>query len=164
MKRIPLALLALLPLALACGDKDGDDSGTADDTQDNDDHDDMDMDAGMDTGAVDYGTTQDSDGGTYSVTWSSEPDPVPFNELFTVGVTVTPDAMPEGGFTVSRIDATMPAHGHGMNVAPVVTDNGDGTATASPFQFHMEGLWQIEVDVDSDAGTETATFSYMCCE
>lgn len=152
---LPLALTLLL----ACGDKEAD-SGTTDsgDTHDHTDH------GGTDTGTMDTSRTQTSDGGTYTVTWAPSVDPVPLNENFDVDITATPDVMPEGGFTVTRADASMPAHGHGMNVEPEVTDNGDGTATAGPFNFMMEGHWVVEVDLTSGDGTETASFNVMCCE
>ncbi|MCB9777045.1 MAG: hypothetical protein H6742_00610 [Alphaproteobacteria bacterium] len=147
----------MLPLALtllvACGDGDTD-SGATDDGHTHTDH------GGSDSGAVDYSRTQDTDGGSWSVTWTPSIDPVPMNQNFDVALDVTP----ADGVSITRIDATMPAHGHGMNVTPELVDNGDGTATASPFNLHMEADWLIEVDVSGDAGTETASFHVMCCE
>lgn len=148
----------ILAALLACGDDDSD-SG------DGHDHDHGDGGSSMvDTGTLDFGTTQDSSGGTYSVSYTTTPSPLPFNEEFSIDFAATPDVMPEGGFTITAADATMPNHGHGMNVSPVVTDNGDGTATAAPFLFHMEGWWEITVEITSDDGTETAAFNFWCCD
>lgn len=45
------------------------------------------------------------------------------------------------------VDATMPAHQHGMNYEPVVKSLGDGSVEASGLVFHMPGLWRLEVAV-----------------
>ncbi|MCB9746031.1 MAG: FixH family protein [Alphaproteobacteria bacterium] len=134
----------LFPLLIlvACGEKESDDS-SAEDT-------------------ATYEVLSEMVVGDYLVRWSPTPDPLPFNDYFSVDVEVLAagDAStPMSGLTVD-IDAQMPAHGHGMTVDPVTTDNGDGTYTADPMLFHMEGYWQIIVDV----GDEQAVFNYTCCE
>lgn len=150
--RLAPLLLAPLLLALGCGDKADDtgdvhgDGGTADDT-----------------GAVDYSTTQVSDGGTYTVSYTSDPTPIPFNTEFAVTFSVSGDALPQD-WSMASADAFMPSHGHGMNVTPALTDNGDGTWTAAPFLFHMEGQWELSAELTSSAGTETVTFNAWCCE
>ncbi len=149
-------MFLLLPL-LACGDKDGDTGDTGHGHN-------MDSGSMTDTGMLDFGTSQTTDGGTYTVSYTPSSDPIPFNSEFSVTFSATADVMPEGGFTIDAANATMPNHGHGMNVAPVVTDNGDGTWTASPFLFHMEGWWELTADVTSTDGTETATFNIWCCD
>ena len=51
--------------------------------------------------------------------------------------------------TVSRIslDATMPAHGHGMNYRPKATNVAPGHYRFSGLMLHMSGHWQITVDL-----------------
>lgn len=46
-----------------------------------------------------------------------------------------------------RVDAGMPAHGHGMNYTPGERRIGPGHAAFDGFVFHMPGTWQITVDV-----------------
>ena len=41
-----------------------------------------------------------------------------------------------------------------MTVEPELTDNGDGTFTAAPFEFHMPGYWVIHATVADTNGTE----------
>ena len=54
----------------------------------------------------------------------------------------------EGGApTLTHVDATMPAHRHGMNYRPTLTAKGNGRYVASGFLFHMPGLWQLHFDV-----------------
>ena len=45
-----------------------------------------------------------------------------------------------------RIDASMPAHNHGMNYRPAVDEGNDGLLRISGMLFHMPGLWRIDVD------------------
>lgn len=143
----------LLPLLLACGDKT-DDTGSAAVTDD--------------TGAPrDYGTTQLTDGGTWSVSYLPDPDPIPPSDDFTLTVEVAAaeaPGTPLADLDAVVVDATMPGHGHGMNVTPVTEDDGSGTWTAFPLKFHMTGEWQITVEVTEEGVTETAVFWVDCCE
>lgn len=49
-----------------------------------------------------------------------------------------------------RIDARMPAHGHGMNYTPSEKKLGPGHARFEGLVFHMPGHWEISFDVFSD--------------
>ena len=57
------------------------------------------------------------------------------------------------------LDAFMPAHGHGMNYQPNITEvarNGDAVQyRVEGVVLHMPGNWQWQVDVKSDAGNDT---------
>jgi hypothetical protein len=55
---------------------------------------------------------------------------------------------PPPGTAVDRVvvDATMPAHRHGMNYRPVVTPGAEGSYRASGLLFHMPGDWRLTVD------------------
>ena len=46
-----------------------------------------------------------------------------------------------------RVDAGMPAHGHGMNYTPGERRIGPGHSAFDGLVFHMPGTWQITVDV-----------------
>ena len=110
-------------------------------------------------------TTATTDGGSFMATYSTDPAPIPSDDYFSVtlaatesdGVTALTDAVVE-------LSAEMTAHGHGMNVTPEVTDNGDGTFTASPFLFHMTGHWTIRFAITSGGVTEQGYFDVDCCE
>lgn len=56
-----------------------------------------------------------------------------------------------GNIAIDRlaVDATMPAHKHGMNYQPQLTKTSEGTYKATGFLFHMPGMWQITVSVYS---------------
>ena len=67
--------------------------------------------------------------------------------------------------TVTEVDATMPSHGgHGMNVTAEVTENADGTFSASPIKLHMPGYWVLHVDFEVDGTADTTDFEIDCCD
>ena len=56
--------------------------------------------------------------------------------------------------TLTRIDAEMPEHRHGMNYRPTLAPNGAGRYVAEGLMFHMPGRWQLLFDVEQ-AGRRT---------
>lgn len=113
-----------------------------------------------------YETTAATDGGSFTVSYTTDPSPIPSADYFTVTATVfaaDDDASPLSAALVD-MDADMPDHDHGMNVSPEVTDNGDGTHTGSPFLFHMTGDWRIRFAVTADGVIEIAEMYVDCCE
>lgn len=186
---VPLACAFALALAsgavVAACDSDGDAAATGDDDSvgGNSDTSDDDtvggMDHGDDTMAVDSDTMDHDDDtmwdldtsasvmsadGSYMVSYVTTPSPIPHNEHFDVTVTVMGgddhDQVPTD-LTV-LLDGNMPAHGHGMNVTPEITDHGDGTWTAEGMLFHMQGHWEMTVSISHMAmEPEAAVFNVM---
>ena len=134
----------MMLLLIGCGDKE--DSETASE-------------------ATNFTTTTTTDGGSFVASYTTDPSPIPADDYFSMtlstfeadGNTMLTDATVE-------IDAEMTSHGHGMNVTPEVTDNGDGTFTASPFLFHMTGHWTVSVAITQNGITEEGYFDVDCCE
>jgi hypothetical protein len=52
------------------------------------------------------------------------------------------------------VDCTMPHHGHGMNVRPVVTQDSPGCWSVDPMLLHMPGRWELCFDL---AGADRRT-------
>jgi len=54
-----------------------------------------------------------------------------------------------GGEVVREIviDAQMPAHGHGMNYRPAVTQMGPGRFRITGLMLHMPGMWRLSFDL-----------------
>ena len=50
-----------------------------------------------------------------------------------------------------EIAAIMPAHRHGMNYRPTLTDLGGGGFAVDGMVFHMPGTWEVQVEVRSGA-------------
>ena len=112
--------------------------------------------AGAPAGAV-------TSGGSFYVTWTADPDPIPLNELFRIRFAVhraddrgTP--VPHAFVTAS---AWMPEHNHGTTLQPRVESHGDGTATGEGFLLHMQGRWELRVGVALDGQMERATFELL---
>jgi len=98
-----------------------------------------------------------SNGGAFTVSFQTTPDPIPTNEPFDLRFTVTPKQTPAPGteFRV-EVDARMPAHFHGMNRSPKLRRQPDGSYTAEGMLFHMPGHWELYFDVSQAGRTERA--------
>lgn len=59
---------------------------------------------------------------------------------------------------LSKVDASMPAHRHGMNYRPVITALGSGRFRVDGMMFHMAGHWQLAFEVQ--AVKETTRLSH----
>ena len=50
---------------------------------------------------------------------------------------------------LTRVDAHMPEHRHGMNYRPTLSAKGDGRYVAEGLLFHMPGRWEFVFDVEA---------------
>ena len=147
------AFIPLLSLAFAvgCGSED-------DDTAGHPHH------GGDEPEDVNYTTEATTDGGTWTLTYTAVPDPIVLSDNFSLMVTVS-DANDLDATASLTINATMPAHNHGMNTEAVVRANGDGTFAVDGLQFHMSGRWRIDALVSApDRPEESAWFDINCCD
>jgi hypothetical protein len=95
--------------------------------------------------------------GSFTARWSM-PDPVPVGDPFAVEIELFADpglTQPLDGGSC-RIDAAMPHHGHGMNVAPRMRREGPGRWRAIGMLLHMPGRWEVFVDLERDGFLERA--------
>lgn len=82
----------------------------------------------------------------YIVAWRPQPSPITVSRHFALDLVVCP----KSGARVAdalRVDATMPAHRHGMNYQASVTGKGVGRYRADGLMFHMPGHWEFSFDV-----------------
>ncbi len=98
--------------------------------------------------------------GRYKVNIKPVPDPIPLNALFSLNLMVEKT---EGGTlpvgTGILVDATMPAHKHGMNTVPtVVPGNAPGRYLAQGLLFHMPGNWEITIRIQEGDSVSEAKF------
>jgi hypothetical protein len=92
-------------------------------------------------------------GREFVLAWRTEPAPLPLGEFF--GVTVSACHRSGARLTTMKIDATMPAHRHGMNYLPTVAAEGGGRFLARGLLFHMPGRWELAFDLATDDARET---------
>ncbi len=98
--------------------------------------------------------------GAFLVFWTPVPAPIPTNELFDLDVEwMLPDGLPPDPAGTILFEARMPAHGHGMQTAPVVEVTGPGRATVRGLKFHMQGLWELRFTVQDPLVQDVAIFN-----
>lgn len=81
----------------------------------------------------------------FAVALVPRPAPIKVGAPFTVDLIVCST----NGTPVERVvvDATMPAHRHGMNYTPEIVAGADGRYEARNLVFHMPGVWQFAVSI-----------------
>lgn len=116
-----------------------------------------------DGAALITGRSGETEGGSFTVSWAPTPDPIALSEEFDLAITVAESGggAPEGARL--GVDATMPAHGHGMPVLPTVTESAPGQWVAEGLLFQMAGDWVLEIVVETDTAVESASFAVDCC-
>ena len=98
-------------------------------------------------------------GGLYTVRWRTEPDEIPLNAPFTVELRLgRADGSELPDTTKVVVDATMPAHHHGMNRAPRIESDDPSVWHARGMLFHMPGDWEVTIDVFERGVSERAVF------
>lgn len=96
--------------------------------------------------------------GDYAIDYTFIPDPIPKNEHFSMSLVVTRKdgaELPED-FTI-KVDADMPAHGHGINTAPEIKKLPSGKFQVDGLLFHMGGQWELYIDVMESGIPDRAT-------
>jgi hypothetical protein len=74
---------------------------------------------------------------------------VPLADPFSLQVLLCP---PEA--TLRAVDATMPAHRHGMNYRPSLRALGGGRWQVDGLLWHMAGTWALRMDVQHGGSTQ----------
>jgi hypothetical protein len=99
--------------------------------------------------------------GHYAFELELVPSPPVVGELFEVKTTVKDK---KSGKAVEgakfALDATMPAHGHGMMTQPAHSEVGGGVYLSKGMKLHMAGDWVFEVSADGAAGPDSASLPY----
>jgi hypothetical protein len=109
---------------------------------------------------LDQSRKKETEAGTFTVEYVPEPDPIPFNELFSMKISVTGAPAP---VTLAGFRVTMPSHGHGMNTRPKLSVLNAREFVVEGMQFQMEGHWEIKISPSAGGVTETAYFDVVCC-
>ncbi|MFT5465812.1 MAG: cytochrome c peroxidase [Verrucomicrobiales bacterium] len=99
-------------------------------------------------------STGASDGGSFQVSLEPSVNPIARSLHFSLDLRVEPASE---GLEVS-VNADMPAHRHGMNTQPEVTEVESGRYRVDGMLFHMAGDWVIEVEITEGTRTERVSF------
>jgi len=79
----------------------------------------------------------------WTVEFIPAPNEMPLNEVFEI----TSWVRGAGEVDTLRVDAAMPAHGHGMMTSPKTTEQTDGSFLTTGMLLHMPGAWEIYFDI-----------------
>jgi hypothetical protein len=93
-----------------------------------------------------------SDDKGFALVWRFVPAQPKIGEFFALEFAVCNRAGAATPETL-RVDATMPAHRHGMNFQPKIAAIGPNTYRAEGMMFHMPGKWQLVFEQRAPGGT-----------
>ncbi len=79
----------------------------------------------------------------WAVSFTPTPNEMPLNEVFEITTWVDGEDKVDS----LRVDAAMPAHGHGMMTDPKTTKQPDGSFLTTGMLLHMPGDWEIYFDI-----------------
>jgi len=109
---------------------------------------------------LDYGTTQLSENGLFSVSYTASTGEVPVNQIhqWTLHVeTADGDIVENAAITV---DGDMPQHGHGLPTQPRVTQYlGNGDYLIEGLKFQMGGWWVMDFTISAGGQTDVVHFN-----
>lgn len=101
----------------------------------------------------------DSEAGDFIISASIDPDP-PIVGRHTMTLSVTDLSSTPVLEASIEVDPQMPAHGHGSNETPLVTEIGEGTYEAYPVTFTMPGTWEVTVHATAGEKHGMQHFNY----
>lgn len=118
------------------------------------------MGGGSSPTSLDTATSRTTDNGLFNVSWRSDSDDVPLNQIHTWTLTVT---TPDGALVENAeiiVDGGMPQHGHGLPTRPQVTAYlGNGEYRVEGLRFQMTGWWEVKFIISAGGQTDSITFN-----
>lgn len=85
------------------------------------------------------------DGARHVVLFRSAPAVPPLNAPFALELSIC--ARDGAAVATPRVDATMPAHRHGMNYRPSLSETKKGLFRAEGLLLHMPGRWEFVFEI-----------------
>ena len=98
-----------------------------------------------------------SNDGKWRVSFDPAPEDIPLNEMFEMRVWVNGNTKIKS----VRVDAAMPAHGHGMMTESTTELQLDGSYLATGMLLHMPGDWELYFDISDSSSIERAQKSIL---
>ncbi len=146
-----LTLLASLTLFSACGDSD-------DDKDNNHAHHNNANNHGHVSETVHPLGSAKTDNGHFTVLAAHDPA-APVQGTGKLTLTVTNADVPVDGLTIT-VTPWMPAHGHGSNKTPVVTEKGAGIYEVTDVLYTMPGDWEARIALKNADHKDTIAFGF----
>ena len=111
---------------------------------------------------LDLSTDKLSDQGSYHVSFTSETQPIPMNQIHQWTLHVeTADGQPVENAAIT-VGGGMPEHGHGLPTVPQVTEYlGDGNYQVQGMKFQMGGWWVVTFSIDDGMHQDSVTFNIL---
>ena len=160
-------LFVLLLIAIGCGDNNTSNNGEQDEHnhsgESHDGHNHGDHQSSIDVGSCIAATNTLQTESGVQIDFASIDDSIPLNQLFTLTVRIS--NVPMDVAVTIDIDATMPAHGHGMNTIPTIeVVEGSNEFEVSNMILHMPGEWELRVLVIHGEVAEQVRTTLDCAE
>ncbi len=90
--------------------------------------------------------------GDITLAFAAQPQPIRVGQHFVLQIWL---CAPQGvDATLTRVDADMPAHRHGMNYRVTLEAQAGQRWRASGLMFHMPGRWRLQFDLSSAGRTQ----------
>ena len=109
---------------------------------------------------LNYGTTQLSENGLFSVSYTASTGAVPVNQIheWTLHVETADGEIVENA--TINVNGDMPQHGHGLPTQPRVTQYlGNGDYLVEGLKFQMGGWWVMDFTISAGGQTDVVHFN-----
>ncbi len=111
------------------------------------------------TSDADYAKSMKSKAGTFTASYTSDPEAIAPNKLMSWKLKVeTADGQPIKDAEIT-VEGAMPEHGHGLPTQPKVKNNNDGTYLVEGIKFSMLGWWTMTFTINAGGKTDSVTFN-----
>jgi hypothetical protein len=93
--------------------------------------------------------------GDLTLAYATQPSAIRVGQHFALDIWLCASSGGNTPHQLTRVDADMPAHRHGMNYRVVLAQSAPQQWRASGLMFHMPGRWRLQFDVSTN--TEKST-------
>lgn len=110
--------------------------------------------AGTDTGPIELS----SEHGAFRGVFRTEPAPASVGKNRILAELTLPEG-PAVEHAELSLELWMPAHGHGSDIEPKISEQGGGSYTVDNIGFPMPGPWEVTIGVSADGNEDAFGFT-----